>query len=151
MIGRVAGVFAEGELAVARGDAMALVYDRVEILGGVVIRLEAGRETAPRAIAGGGGDPEQGPARIAGRGRVRFRVLRPGARAVAVAGTFNGWSAAAGRLRSVGAGWFEAVLPVRPGHHRYHFVVDGEPSVPEGAPRYVEDDFGARDAVLLVP
>lgn len=148
----VFGVFLEAEVGRARGEPLALVYDRVEALGGIQLRFGSGAPVAPAVAAGDAGEIDQGPAQVARQlGRVHFRVRIPNAGSVSVVGTFNGWDERRGELDSVGDGWFERTLTVRPGHHRYHFVVDGEPQVPEGAPRYVEDDFGGRDAVLLVP
>ena len=151
LAGEALGVFVEGEVGIARGEPSALVYDRVEVLGGILVRFDAGRDAAPEVAAGDAAEPDQGPAQLGGRGVVRFRIRLPGVRSVAVVGTFNQWEERRGALRATGDGWFERTLTVRPGHHRYHLVVDGEPVAPEGAPRYVDDGFGGRDAVLLVP
>jgi hypothetical protein len=81
---------------------------------------------------------------------VRFRIHAPGAAAVSVVGSFNGWRPGASPLQPAGDGWWEARLPLAPGMHEYVYLVDGEPTLPpQGAPT-VPDGFGGRNAVVEV-
>ncbi len=81
---------------------------------------------------------------------VRLRVAVPGARTVAVAGDWNGWSATASPLYDIdGDGVFAAELRLAPGSYRYMFVVDGTRWMTDpAAERRRGDDFGHEDAVL---
>jgi 1,4-alpha-glucan branching enzyme len=82
---------------------------------------------------------------------VRFRVEAVGAAAVAVVGSWNDWAPPGEALRlSTQPGIWELTLPLPPGAHRYHFVVDGGARRPPEAPRYVADDFGSEDGVVDV-
>jgi hypothetical protein len=83
---------------------------------------------------------------------VQFTLSAAGARTVSVAGDFNDWSVEAGTLRDVdGSGQWRGLIAVRPGVHKYMFVVDGEEWVTDpSAERYVDDGFGMRNALLAV-
>lgn len=83
---------------------------------------------------------------------VRFRFAQPRARGVAVAGTFNGWSASAQPMtRSVSGGLWEVVIPLPPGEHLFMYVVDGTEWVsPPHAESYADDGFGSRNGVIVV-
>jgi hypothetical protein len=98
--------------------------------------------------------PEPEPDPMAPRpaaGGVRFTLRAPGAQAVAVAGTFNGWDPALGALGARGDGLFEGVVAVPPGEHLYMFVVDGKWVTPPSAPSFRADGFGEKNGVLIVP
>jgi hypothetical protein len=83
---------------------------------------------------------------------VQFTLAAGDARTVSVAGDFNDWSVEAGTLRDVdGSGVFRGLIAVRPGVHKYMFVVDGEEWVTDpAAERYVDDGFGMRNALLAI-
>ncbi len=84
----------------------------------------------------------------AGRGRVRLVFRVPGARAVAIAGEWNGWDNAPLTARPDGR--WETVVRLVPGAYRFSLVVDGERwTVPEGVPS-MSDDFGGRVGLLIV-
>ncbi len=141
------GLFASFQLGHAQGDAQALSYDRVEVLGGVIVSLEStSSPPLPSTVA----PIAQGPATRV-RGGVRFRFRFPDARRVQVIGSFNAWNPERGELTRGADGWFEGVLPAAPGRHRYGLLVDGQPRRPPGATTYVSDGFGGEDAVLRVP
>jgi hypothetical protein len=83
---------------------------------------------------------------------VQFAFADPAAQSVTVAGDFNDWDPEATALRdSDGDGIWTGLIALRPGMHKYMFVVDGEKWVtdPE-AERYVDDGFGMRNAVIAV-
>jgi hypothetical protein len=70
------------------------------------------------------------------------------ARAPSVVGDFSGWQEVA--MTPEGRHWVARVR-VAPGAHHYAFrLADGRMMVPEGVPS-VDDGFGGRAAVLVVP
>jgi len=83
---------------------------------------------------------------------VRFVLEQPDAHSVAVAGTFNGWSPSSHTLRLDGARkrW-TLVVALPPGEHLFMYVVDGAWLTPPDADDYVEDGFGARNGLVVVP
>jgi hypothetical protein len=88
------------------------------------------------------------PAASDGLVRVRLTLRAPEARNVAVAGELNGWQPAACERAADGTWTIE--LTVRPGRYRYSFVVDGTFIGDPAAALVADDDFGGRDAVLVV-
>jgi hypothetical protein len=131
----------------ARGNPQALSYDRWDVSIGVAAQLDRRAESPLPSEAV---SARQGPATVSEHG-VRFRVHRPGAKDVAVMGTFNGWDPEAGRLAPSGDGWFESHFDLPSGRHQYQLLVDGEPVTPDDAPGYLPDDFGGRNAIVVVP
>ena len=82
---------------------------------------------------------------------VRFSLRHGSAQQVAVAGSFNQWSATSHPLaRSGGGGDWILVLPLPAGSHAFMFVVDGTWLSPPFADEYVDDGFGARNGVVVV-
>lgn len=126
----------------------ALVYERYAASFGLRVVLGVSPATPLEALESETGP--DGPATLVAEG-VRFRVRYPDASSVAVIGEFNDWDPTRGALVEGDDGWFEAVLAVPPGRHRYHLLVDGEPRRPEGARRYVDDGFGGQDAIVEGP
>jgi 1,4-alpha-glucan branching enzyme len=84
---------------------------------------------------------------------VRFVLVRPDARSVAVAGTFNQWSASSDLLtREPHGGTWTIVLQLPPGEHRFMYVVDGSRWIsPPVAADFVADGFGSMNGVVIVP
>lgn len=69
--------------------------------------------------------------------------------APAVAGDFSAWEPIP--MRRVGDSW-EARVPLDPGVYHYGFKrADGTWFLPESIPNQVDDGFGGRNAVLIVP
>src|SRR6185312_1548006 len=82
---------------------------------------------------------------------VRFTLVAAGASQVAVAGSFNGWNAAATPLRRIDKNTWAADIPLGAGRYVYQFVIDGHRWVPDPhAPRDPGDDFGATNSVVTV-
>ena len=83
---------------------------------------------------------------------VQFALTAKGAQTVSVAGDFNEWSVDTGALRDPdGDGVFSGLIAVKPGVHKYMFVVDGQEWVTDPlAASYVDDGFGMRNALLAV-
>src|SRR5207245_1056130 len=82
---------------------------------------------------------------------VRFVLYAPGARRVAVAGTFNQWDRSAALLVPAGtSGVWTTTLALPVGQHQYAFVVDGARWVVDPAAPAVDDGFGRRNSVVAV-
>jgi len=82
---------------------------------------------------------------------VRFVFYAPGARTVAVAGTFNQWDPHASPLALTAApGVWTTTLALPPGQHQYAFLVDGAHWIADPAAPAVDDGFGRRNSVLAV-
>src|SRR5687768_10153922 len=76
------------------------------------------------------------------RGGVRFSLLQPDARTVALAGRFNEWSATSHPLSRQPSGAWTIVVELPPGEHPFMFVVDGQWLSPPVAEDYADDGFG---------
>ena len=85
-------------------------------------------------------------------GIAQFVARFPGARSVAVVGSFNDWRAGSITLEDRDHdGVWRGVVVLPAGAHEYMFVVDGERWVADPlAGRYVEDDFGRENSLLIV-
>jgi 1,4-alpha-glucan branching enzyme len=83
---------------------------------------------------------------------VRFVLMQPAARNVALAGSFNEWSASSHPLAREGSrGIWMAVVTLPPGEHLFMYVVDGTQWIsPPLAEDYVDDGFGAKNGVVVV-
>ena len=82
---------------------------------------------------------------------VRFVLYAPGARRVAVAGTFNQWDQSAAPLVPAGtSGVWTTTLALPVGQHQYAFVVDGARWVVDPAAPSVDDGFGRRNSLVSV-
>ena len=83
---------------------------------------------------------------------VRFVLIHPAARSVALAGSFNQWSATSRPLAREGSrGLWTIVVPLPPGEHLFMYVVDGTQWIsPPLAEDYVDDGFGAKNGVVVV-
>jgi AMP-activated protein kinase-like protein len=82
---------------------------------------------------------------------VRFVLYAPGARRVAVAGTFNQWDRSAAPLVPAGtSGVWTTTLALPVGQHQYAFVVDGERWVADPGAPAVDDGFGRRNSLMAV-
>jgi hypothetical protein len=81
---------------------------------------------------------------------VQFRIAVPGARTVALAGTFTGWKPAVA-LHRTGDGEWTALVPLRPGVHDYAFVVDGDRWVADPNAPQVDDSFGGTNSRISLP
>ena len=83
-------------------------------------------------------------------GHVSFELVKPGAKQVCVAGSFNGWKPEGSPLVSVGEGRFVGDLTVDPGRYEYLFVVDGQWLPDPKAKETVQNPFGGTNSVLTV-
>lgn len=87
------------------------------------------------------------------RYQVRFVYADPDARSVSVVGDFNDWKADQGRMTYQPAtGMWEAWLEVKPGRHRYLFLLDEHHRIVDpGAAERVMDSSGSMVSVIHVP
>lgn len=84
-----------------------------------------------------------------GLSEVRFRLNAPRATQVALRGSFNGWQTQA--MRREGDEWV-LNLQLKPGSHRYVFVLNGKRSLPDpdGGEAELSQD-GEAQSVLVLP
>ena len=96
--------------------------------------------------------PEPGIDLREGEGIAQFVARFPGARSVAVVGSFNDWRPESIPLEdSDHDGVWGATVVLPAGAHEYMFVVDGERWIADPlAERFVEDDFGRENSVVIV-
>ncbi len=80
----------------------------------------------------------------------RFVIYRPGADQAEIVGTFTNWSPVP--MRKIGtSGYWEVVLPVSAGEHRYSYLVeDGRQIADPTVLTREQDDFGGENSILLV-
>lgn len=81
---------------------------------------------------------------------VSFELVKPGAKQVCVAGSFNGWKPERSPLVALGDGRFVGDLTVDPGRYEYLFVVDGQWLPDPKAQETVQNPFGGKNSVLTV-
>ncbi len=86
----------------------------------------------------------------AGGARVCLELLKPGAKHVCVAGSFNNWKPDAMPLMQVGNGRWVGDLAVNPGKYEYLFVVDGQWLPDPNAKETVQNPYGGKNSVLTV-
>jgi 1,4-alpha-glucan branching enzyme len=84
------------------------------------------------------------------RSGVRFSLVRPDARTVALAGSFNEWSPVSHLLSRQASGAWTIVVGLPPGEHPFMFVVDGQWVSPPVADDYADDGFGKRNGIVVV-
>jgi hypothetical protein len=96
--------------------------------------------------------PASGPQLGDEEGIAQFVARFPGAQSVAVVGSFNDWRFGSIPLEERDHdGVWRAVVVLPAGAHEYMFVVDGERWVADPlAGRYVEDDYGRENSLLIV-
>ncbi len=95
---------------------------------------------------------DSGPVLGEEEGIAQFVARFPGAHSVHVVGSFNDWRPGSIPLEDPDHdGVWRAVVVLPAGQHEYMFVVDGERWVADPlAGRYVEDDFGRENSLLIV-
>ncbi len=82
--------------------------------------------------------------------RISLSLLKPGAKTVCVAGTFNEWKPEKMPLTPAGNGRWIGDLAIDPGKYEYLFVVDGQWVPDPNAKESVQNPFGGRNSVLVV-
>lgn len=99
--------------------------------------------------------PVKAPVAVAAPSRpaqptVSLELVKPGAKQVAVAGSFNDWKPERTPLTQSGNGRWVGDLNVKPGRHEYLFVVDGQWLPDPNAKESVQNPFGGKNSVLTV-
>jgi hypothetical protein len=84
-------------------------------------------------------------------GEALFRIRAEEAATVSVVGDWNGWDAGRHALQETGDGWWEITVRIEPGIHQYAFVIDGKWVTPPMADTTVDDGFGGRNGLLVIP
>ena len=87
----------------------------------------------------------QGPKEI-----VHLEFCAPGAKEVSLAGSFNGWDAAALPMKKIGAATWAVDLELEPGRHEYRLVVDGRWQEDPNATERTDNPYGGKNSVLLI-
>ena len=81
---------------------------------------------------------------------VNFRYVDPKAKQVKLIGDFNGWDQEAHVMeRTPDGSWF-LQLSIHSGHHRYLYLVDGEPMLDPQANGVTQSDEGIRVSLMMV-
>ncbi|TKB67137.1 MAG: hypothetical protein E8D47_04945 [Nitrospira sp.] len=85
-------------------------------------------------------------------GGVRFVLLAPEAKKVALVGSFNGWAEEATKMKMRdGTGFWSVDVPLRDGEYTFMYLVDGTRWVtPPAAEDFVTDGFGQTNGILVV-
>lgn len=83
-------------------------------------------------------------------GRISLELVRPGAKQVCVAGSFNAWKPEQAPLVPMGNGRWVGNITVDPGRYEYLFVVDGQWLPDPNAKENVKNPFGGVNSVLMV-
>lgn len=85
-----------------------------------------------------------------GPSHISLELVKPGAKTVCVAGSFNEWKPEKTPLVPKGNGRWVGDLAVKPGRHEYLFVVDGQWVPDPNAKETVANPFGGQNSVLIV-
>jgi 1,4-alpha-glucan branching enzyme len=83
-------------------------------------------------------------------GRVSLELIKPDAKQVCVAGSFNEWKPEKAPLVSTGEGHWVGNLTIDPGRYEYLFVVDGQWLLDPNAKETVQNPYGGQNSVLTV-
>lgn len=80
----------------------------------------------------------------------RFVIYRPDVTRAEITGSFTNWQRIP--MQAVGSsGYWEIVLALPEGEHRFSYILDGQDSFPDPTILTREqDDFGGQNSVLLV-
>lgn len=79
---------------------------------------------------------------------INFYCAAPEAGFVEIAGDFNHWQPAA--MTRLLDGWWHIRLELGHGHHRYRFIVDGEPQLDPGAIGVAHDETNEAASLVAV-
>ena len=81
---------------------------------------------------------------------VNFRYVDPKAKQVKLIGDFNGWDQEAHVMERTSDGAWFLQLSIHSGHHRYLYLVDGEPMLDPQANGVTQSDEGIRVSLMMV-
>src|SRR6266700_3400747 len=80
---------------------------------------------------------------------ISLELVKPEAKQVCVAGSFNEWKPEKTPLSRTGNGRWVGDLSVKPGRYEYLFVVDGQWLPDPNARESVQNPFGGQNSVLI--
>jgi 1,4-alpha-glucan branching enzyme len=85
-------------------------------------------------------------------GGVRFVLLAPEAKKVALVGSFNGWAEEATKMKMRdGTGLWSVDVPLREGEYTFMYLVDGKRWItPPMAQDFMTDGFGHTNGIVIV-
>lgn len=81
---------------------------------------------------------------------INFLYIAPEAKHVSLIGDFNNWSPNANPMKRQADGGWTAQVPLKHGHHRYVFLVDGVRMLDPKAQGIARDDNNERVSLLAV-
>ena len=79
-----------------------------------------------------------------------FLFLAPEAKHVSVIGDFNNWSPNSNPMRRQPDGGWTAQIPLTHGHHRYLFLVDGQPALDPRAQGTARNEKNEKVSLIAV-
>jgi 1,4-alpha-glucan branching enzyme len=82
--------------------------------------------------------------------KAQLKLVKPEAKSVCVAGSFNEWNPARTPLTRVSDGTWIGELNGVSGRHEYLFVVDGQWLPDPNAKESVQNPFGGKNSVLVI-
>jgi 1,4-alpha-glucan branching enzyme len=85
------------------------------------------------------------------RRRTVFRFDRPAAKAVSVAGDFNGWDVEVHPMRREPSGVWIKIMFLRPGRYEYRFYADGRWCNDPGSSAKCANCYGTQNDYMVVP
>ena len=81
---------------------------------------------------------------------VNFYCAAPLAQSVHLVGDFNGWDSTSHPMRRQVDGWWFLQVQLCHGHHRYRFLVDGEPVLDPRGAGIGRDEHNERVSLIAV-
>jgi len=130
--------------AVAMPSKTETVHTKPAAVAPVPPRTEFAAKPVPAAPIASAAKPAAPGASIA------LELVKPDARQVYVAGSFNEWKPERAPLMAAGNGRWVGNLSVKPGRYEYLFVVDGQWVPDPNAKESVLNPFGGRNSVVTV-
>jgi 1,4-alpha-glucan branching enzyme len=118
---------------------------KVEPAKTMSIKIEPMQASAPAKL-----ESFKAPAPKGEKPRVNLSLMKPDAKKVCVAGSFNEWKPDRTPLKPAGNGRWIGDLTIDPGKYEYLFVVDGQWLPDPNAKESVQNPFGGRNSVLVV-
>ncbi len=130
-----------------KAEPVKMVTPKTEAPRTITIKAEAPKPIVPKPQPASLNSGQAEPAKI---GRVSFELVKPEAKSVYVAGSFNDWKPEKAPMMPVGNGRWVGDLSVKPGRYEYLFVVDGQWIPDPNAKESVQNPFGGRNSILGV-
>jgi 1,4-alpha-glucan branching enzyme len=81
---------------------------------------------------------------------ISFHCAAPEAQSVCLVGDFNGWDPAANPMHHQSDGSWSIQVPLHHGHHRYLFLVDGQPVLDPRATGTTRNENNQRVSICAI-